>query len=197
MNDSLKFNTFGVMLDCSRNAVMKPESVKKYIDIISDLGYNCLMLYTEDTYEIEGEPYFGHNRGRYSKEELIEIDFYAKSKGIELIPCIQTLAHLGSIFRWPCYNKIHDCNDIMLSDCDDTYSLVDKMFATLSHCFTSRKVNIGMDEAHMLGRGKYQDINGYVNRFDILLKHLNRVAEIAQKYGFELIMWGEDRKSVV
>lgn len=191
MRDSIRLNKFGLMLDCSRNAVMKPEAVKKYIDILSDLGYNCLMLYTEDTYEIDGEPYFGHKRGRYSQVELIEIDSYAKLKGIELIPCIQTLAHLGSIFRWPCYDKIHDCNDILLSDNDETYCLIDKMFATLKRCFTSRTVNIGMDEAHMLGRGKYQDINGYVDRFDILLKHLNCVAEIAQKYGFELIMWGD------
>lgn len=191
MNIKNQFRHFGVMLDCSRNAVMKPEAVKKYIDILSDLGYNCLMLYTEDTYEIDGEPYFGHKRGRYSQVELIEIDSYAKLKGIELIPCIQTLAHLGSIFRWPCYDKIHDCNDILLSDNDETYSLIDKMFATLKRCFTSRTVNIGMDEAHMLGRGRYQDINGYVDRFDILLKHLNRVAEIAKKYGFELLMWGD------
>lgn len=191
MEKNNNLNHFGIMLDCSRNAVMKPEAVKKYIDILSDLGYNCLMLYTEDTYEIDGEPYFGHKRGRYSQAELIEIDSYAKLKGIELIPCIQTLAHLGSIFRWPCYDKIHDCNDILLSDNDKTYSLIDKMFATLKHCFTSRTVNIGMDEAHMLGRGRYQDINGYVDRFDILLKHLNRVAEIAKKYGFELLMWGD------
>jgi len=191
MRDSLKFNTLGVMLDCSRNAVMKSDVVKKYIDIISDLGYNCLMLYTEDTYELDGEQYFGYKRGSYSQKELIEIDSYAKSKGVELIPCIQTLAHLGAIFRWSCYTKIHDCNDIMLSDCEETYALIDKMFATLSRCFSSRTVNIGMDEAHMLGRGKYQDINGYVDRFEILLKHLNRVAEIAEKYGFELLMWGD------
>ena len=188
MDKNNNLNHFGVMLDCSRNAVMKPETAKKYIDVLSDLGYNCLMLYTEDTYEIDAEPYFGHKRGRYSQAELIEIDNYAKLKGIELIPCIQTLAHLGSIFRWPCYDKIHDCNDILLSDNDETYTFIDKMFATLKRCFTSRTVNIGMDEAHMLGRGRYQDINGYVDRFDILLKHLNRVAEIAKKYGFDLLM---------
>ena len=85
MDKNNHLNHFGVMLDCSRNAVMKPESVKKYIDILSDLGYNCLMLYTEDTYEIEGESYFGHKRGRYSQAELIEINNYAKLKGIELI----------------------------------------------------------------------------------------------------------------
>ena len=30
---------------------------------------------------------------------------YALSKGMELIPCIQTLAHLNAIIRWPEYNS--------------------------------------------------------------------------------------------
>ena len=32
MSDSIRLNKFGLMLDCSRNAVMKPEAVKKYIE---------------------------------------------------------------------------------------------------------------------------------------------------------------------
>lgn len=188
---SLKFNRFGVMLDESRNAVMKPEMVKKYMDIMADLGYNCLMLYTEDTYEVDNQPYFGHNRGRYSQLELKDLDTYAKSKGIELVPCIQTLAHLKAIFRWPEYDRFRDCDDILLCSDEKTYNLIEDIFATLDKCFSSRIVNIGMDEAHMIGRGKYQDIHGYENRFDILLKHLNKVSEIAKKYNFELIMWGD------
>ena len=43
MCEKIKFRNFGVMLDMSRNAVMKPEMVKKYIDIMFDLGYNCLI----------------------------------------------------------------------------------------------------------------------------------------------------------
>lgn len=50
------------------------------------MGYNTLMLYTEDTYEVDGQPYFGYMRGRYSKAELRELDDYAAEKGMELIP---------------------------------------------------------------------------------------------------------------
>ena len=64
------------------------------------MGYNALMLYTEDTFEANNEPFFGHFRGRYSKEELKEINRYCLEKNIELIPCIQTLAHLNAIFKW-------------------------------------------------------------------------------------------------
>lgn len=185
------FNRFGVMLDCSRNAVMNIPTLRKWIDIMADLGYNTLMLYTEDTYEVDNQPYFGYLRGRYSQKEFREIGDYAYENGIELIPAIQTLAHLNSIFRWPAYRDINDCNDILLADDDNTYKLIEDMFASLEKTVRTRIVNIGMDEAHMLGRGKYQDIHGFENRFDILLNHLKRVAEIAEKHGFECIMWGD------
>ena len=41
------FEHFGVMIDNSRNAVMNPKAVKRFIDILEKMGYNFLMLYTE------------------------------------------------------------------------------------------------------------------------------------------------------
>lgn len=67
---------------------MNVPAVKKWIDVTAAMGYNTLMLYTEDTYEVDGQPYFGYMRGRYSKAELRELDDYAAEKGMELIPCI-------------------------------------------------------------------------------------------------------------
>lgn len=186
-----EYERFGVMLDMSRNGVMKVSEVKRMIDALEKMGYNCLELYTEDTYEIEGEPYFGYLRGRYTGAEIKEIDAYAKAHGIELIPCVQTLAHFTALVRHPAYREIVDTNDILLIDEPKTYELIDKIFATLAENFTSRLVNIGMDEAHMVGLGKYLDKHGYENRHELLLRHLNKVAEIAKKYGFKAHMWSD------
>jgi hypothetical protein len=41
------------------------------------MGLNMLQLYTEDTYEVEGEPLFGYLRGKYTMRELSLIDDYA------------------------------------------------------------------------------------------------------------------------
>lgn len=191
MNQKVCFERFGTMLDCSRNAVMNVDSVKKWIDITADMGYNTLLLYTEDTYEVDGEPYFGYMRGRYSREELKEIDAYAVSKGMELMPCIQTLAHLNAIVRWPAYQPHVDTADILLAGDEAVYALIDRMFATISECFTSRTINIGMDEAHMIGRGKYYDQHGDTDRSRILIDHIRRVSEIGKKYGFTLAMWSD------
>ena len=181
----------GVMVDCSRNAVLTVSAAKRLIDALHKMGYNMLMLYTEDTYEVDNQPKFGYLRGRYTKEELKEIVAYGEQNGVELIPCIQTLAHLNQIFRYPEYKEINDCGDILLVDDERTYKLIDDMFSTLRQCYKTPWVHIGMDEAHDLGKGKYRDIHGEQNRFDILKRHLEKVTEIAQKYGFKPMMWSD------
>jgi len=191
MSEKIYLRRLGTMLDCSRNAVMTVDSIKKWIDITSDMGYNTLMIYTEDVYEVDENPYFGYMRGRYTKKELREVNDYAVVKGMELIPCIQTLAHLNAIVRWPAYRPYVDTDDILLAGDEAVYELIDRMFATLDQCFTSRIVNLGMDEAHMIGRGKYYDLHGDAVRSDILLEHIKRVAEIGEKYGFTFVMWSD------
>jgi len=184
------FKTFGVMIDMSRNAVMSMDGLKKFLPLLKKMGYNCVLLYTEDTYEVDGEPYFGYLRGRYSKEEMKEIDAFATALGMTVIPCIQTLAHLNATFRW---GKVpRDCDDILLTDDERTYELIDHMFATLSECFATRKIHIGMDEAHMLGRGKHLDVHGYETVNEIMKRHLDRVCKIAEKYGYEDVMLWSD-----
>ena len=185
------FETLGAMLDCSRNAVMRVESVKRMIRHMALMGFNMLQIYTEETYEVEGHPYFGYMRGRYTADELKELDDYAFRMGVELMPCIQTLAHLGCIFRWRTYNAVTDCDDILLVGDEKTYELIDAMFATFAKSFRSRRINIGMDEAHMLGLGKYLEEHGYENRSEIMITHLAKVIAICKKYGFQPSMWSD------
>ena len=104
--ETVYFERNGFMLDCSRNAVFTVEKVKSVIRTLAKMGMNVLMLYTEDTYEVPGEPYFGSYRGRYTKAEIQEMDAYASMFGIELVPCIQTLAHLHNALKWPGKNEI-------------------------------------------------------------------------------------------
>lgn len=189
--ESQYFDRFGIMIDCSRNAVPTVANTKKWVDRLKLMGYNTLFLYMEDTYEIKEEPYFGYLRGRYTQEELREIDDYAFSQGIELIPCIQTLAHLRTIFKWPVYQAIQDLDDTITTDMDRTYELIEHMFASLHDTVRTRTIHIGMDEAYGLGRGLHLDRFGYEDPLEIILRHLNKVCAIAKKYGFDCIMWSD------
>ncbi|MBR2507042.1 MAG: family 20 glycosylhydrolase [Bacilli bacterium] len=181
----------GYMIDCSRGQVPRVETIKKFIDIISKFNYTYLMLYTEDMFEMNNHPYFGYMRGRYSKEELKEIDAYAHSKGMELRPCIQTLAHMERIQRHGPYRDLYDINDIFLVKDERVYKLIEDMISTMSETISSRVIHIGMDEAWRLSRGRYQDIHGPAKIQELMEYHLDRVNNIAKKYGYKCYIWGD------
>lgn len=186
-----QFRLDGVMFDVSRNAVMNTGTIKDILEMMALMGLNMMMLYTEDTYTIEDEPFFGYMRGRYSHDELKEIDDYADIFGIEIIPCIQTLAHLERFLRWNVTSDIRDTSDILLAGDPKTYELIEKMIKAISNPLRSKRIHIGMDEAHGLGLGRYLNLNGYKKRFDIMNDHLNKVVDIASGLGLKPMMWSD------
>ncbi len=181
----------GAMVDMSRNAVMNVKTVKFMMRKMALMGLNCYMLYTEDTYEIEGRPYFGYMRGAYTKAELKELDAYALSIGIELIPCIQTLGHLATHLKWNCAWKYTDSANCLLVGDEETHKLIDDMLKTCKECFTTNKVHVGMDETADLGTGRYLKLNGYRPMKDIYLEHLNKVVDMCKGYGLKPMMWSD------
>ncbi len=187
----VNFDGLSYMADCSRNAVIKVDVLKKLIRHLAFLGYTAMGLYIEDTFEMENEEYFGYLRNRYTKEDLKEINNYGNLLGVEVIPYIQTLAHLNGMMRWGEYFDIVDCHDILLVGNDKTYKLIDKIFATMSECFSTKRINIGMDEAHFLGRGNYLAQNGYKDRYDVMKQHLELLTPIIEKYNFKPMMWSD------
>ena len=185
------FSTNGAMVDMSRNAVMNVKTLKFMFRKMALMGQNMFMLYTEDTYEIPGRPYFGHLRGRYTMEELRELDAYALALGIELIPCIQMLGHLSTALRWAETIPYRDTGFTLLAGAPETYSLIEDMLKTISQCFTTKRIHIGMDETHDLGTGQFLDKNGYMSRTDIYFEHLKAVKGLLDKYGFQPMMWSD------
>lgn len=180
-----------LMLDTARMAVPKIETLKTTVVILSLLGYNALGLYLEDVFEIKAEPKFGYMRGRYSLEELKDLDDFAASLDFEIIPYIQTLAHLGSIFKHWDYQAIKDIDDILLVNEPKTYELIEHMLQTTQKAFRTKTINIGMDEAWMLGLGRYLDKNGYQDRLSIMFDHLHKVNALCMKYGYQPSMWAD------
>ena len=107
-----------------------------------------------------------------------------------MVPCIQTLAHLSAALKWyP--DVIKDTGDILLVDEPETYVLTEKMIAAYRTAFRTRRIHLGMDEAHMLGRGRYYDKHGDSDRFELMCRHLEKVLEICQKYDFEPMIWSD------
>ena len=179
------FSRMGSM-QCAEFAVINVKTLKELIIEHALCGMDYMQLYTETVYEIDGEPYFGYRRGRYSKEEIKEIVAFGRVFGVKIVPAIQTLAHLANMFSWAPYGNIFDIAGTMLVNYEPSYALIEKMIATVRETFDTDEINLGMDEAYFMGFGRY---NWFVDenrpdRNELFINHVKRVKEIAEKYGF-------------
>lgn len=192
-SEPVMFGTLGAMFDVSQaNSLFNIDTCKLMLRFMAGMGYNMFMLYLEDCYVIEDEPYFGYMRPKYTRDELMEIDDYAHSLGIEMIPCIQTLSHLKDALKrdYP-YSDFTDDETTLLVGDDRSYDLIAKMIKTVASTFRSKRIHVGLDEAFLLGQGRYLTRNGYRNKTEIMTEHLKRVYEIIAGYGFRPMMWGD------
>ncbi|MBR3934339.1 MAG: family 20 glycosylhydrolase [Clostridia bacterium] len=185
------FDKCGAMLDVSSGSILTIEKTKEYISYMAAFGLNTFYFYIEDMYELEGYPQFGYMRGRFSVSQLQELDSFADSLGVEVIPCIQTLAHMQHYLRWREAGPVTDMPDTLLCGSEDTYRLIDKMAETMRKAFKTKRINVGLDETFNLGKGQYEKKFGKEDATSIFEKHLRRVVEICNKYDFQPQMWSD------
>ena len=187
----LRFERLGFLLSTKGGMLLTVKSVKRLIDYLAKLDYNTLYMDFTAGYGIDTQPFFCYLKAKYTKEEFKEIDDYAKERGITIIPTIQTLAHLFYLYRWPKNHELFDIDDILMVGNPKVYQLIDDMIRTMSQNFSSKIIHLGMDEAFKLGRGKYYDKNGPVDRVEIMKSHLDKVLEICKKYGVKAELWAD------
>lgn len=181
----------GMMFDVSRNAVLRLDTLRSFLRRMALMGINVGMMYTEDTYEVPNEPYFGYMRGRYSTEDLRQLDDYADMLGVELVPCIQTLGHLNRVLHWPTMARYADNGEVLLADSEDTYALLARMLKAASAPYRTRRIHIGMDEAHGIGLGAHLRRHGFEDPHTIIRRHLLRVKGLCDELGLQPMMWSD------
>lgn len=191
ISEKQSFKWLSYMVDVARNAVLKLPAMKRLIRYLAINGFNDLMLYLEDVFEMPDYPYFGYMRGKYTLNELKELVEYGERFGVTLTPCIQSLGHYSNMLRWPCFSSIRDSADVLYVGKDETYEFLDKLFATLCSVFKTRRFNIGMDEAGTLGRGRMLEEKGLLDQGELMTLHLHKIKELCRKHGIQPLIWSD------
>ncbi len=191
MTDKKRFQELSVYIECASGLVPKVETVKRYLDVFSRMGYTRLYLGMADAYKIPEEPYFNYKRGGYTTEDLREMDAYAKKCGLELIAQIHTLSHLHFLHKYPEYADIFDTDNVVMVGEERVYELAENMIRAISEGLSTRRIHIGMDEAFRIGTGNYLKKYGPADKKELILKHFKRILEILDKYGYTCELWGD------
>ncbi len=104
------------------SSLMNLNSCKEMLLMMAGMGFNLAMLYCEDSFELEGEPYWGNVRPKYTKQDFKEADDFAYFLGIEMIPCVQTLGHLTEAIKRVPYQKISDTESVLMLFAEHMYA---------------------------------------------------------------------------
>lgn len=183
-----RFENLGLQIDLSRNQAMSLRAIKDMMDFLALMGYRQLYLYMEDMYCVPGREYFGYMRGRYTPEELKELDDYAAGYDMELIPSIEVLGHMEQYLRWDESADVRDTARELLADSETTYQFIEAMIKSVMAPLRTKKICLNMDETHNLGLGNYLKLNGYEKKSVLFCRHLNKMFEITDALGLEGII---------
>ena len=192
IDETASFKTLALMLDISFRGPITVESIKEYFRYLASMGYNQIWFYAEDMYEMpEKYKHFGYLRGRYSTAELRDLDDYAYSIGIEIVPCIQTLGHMGHYLKWRESAPYRENTQVLKPGDEKTYEFIRDMLVAASSAFRSRRIHVGLDETAGLGLGASLKRDGYRPPIEIFSEHVKKVAGMCEELGLRPMMWND------
>ena len=215
--DEPEYGLRSMMLDVTRH-FFTVDQVKRQLDMLSQYKINTLHMHMSDDQgwrlEIKGEMYGesldklrtigaqtscntnGIRAGQYTQEEFKEIVAYANERCIQIVPEFDMPSHAwAALVSLSFLNSTEDGRppangydntrpyegwDVGFNslECrnEKTYEFIDEVFRQVSEISPSKYIHIGGDEAHVTSHDDY-------------VYFMNRVTEIAKKYGKTPIGW--------
>lgn len=184
----------GVMLDVSRGKIPNRAKFVELVKFLATYKYTILQLYWEDCYILETHPGLGRMNGYYNRAEVAWMDALCAEHGIELQPNIQSYSHMHGILRAPGYGNLAELDTLFSFAAGNpaVYVLLDEILGEVLPWFSSRTVNLNMDEAYDLGLGYSKDAVELHGSRQVFLDHIHKVAAIARSHGANKIqIWGD------
>ncbi|XP_060796029.1 hexosaminidase D isoform X1 [Neoarius graeffei] len=172
------------------------------IQLFADLGANGILIEYEDMFPYEGELKILQSKSHtpYSREEITAIQDLAYSRGLEIIPLVQTFGHLEFVLKHSTFSKLREvsyCLGTLNPHSQQGLTLILEMLHQVMRLHPrSTVLHIGADEVYMLGQGEeskeWLSVPGHTID-KLFLSHATKVAKgIRETYpSLSVIMWDD------
>lgn len=186
----------GIMIDCSR-LLEKQEYYYKLIDFMADWEMNTLLLHFSDDHglsvAIPGFEKLAHPRA-FTPENIRELNIYAASKGIEIIPELEVFGHTRYITDNPDYRHLFlgdRSGNISFNALDplnpESVSLMRSMIDAVAPLFSSEYLHLGCDEVNLASL----NLNNTTEKAKVWTDYVNKMIDIAHDQGKTPIIWND------
>ena len=192
----------GAMLDVARH-FFAPDDVKQYIDYLVRYKMNALHLHLSDDQgwriEIKSWPKLathggstavgGGSGGYYTQKQYADLVQYAQDRFVTVVPEIDVPGHTNAaLAAYPELNcdgkapELYTGTEVgfstLCTDKEVTHQFIDEVFGELAALTPGPYLHIGGDESHATPADAY-------------VPFVNRVQEVVQSHGKQVIGWNE------
>uniref|UniRef100_A0A665V9R1 beta-N-acetylhexosaminidase n=1 Tax=Echeneis naucrates TaxID=173247 RepID=A0A665V9R1_ECHNA len=143
-----------------KGAPPRPSYLHKLIELFSELGADGLLVEYEDMCPYEGELQLlrATEQPAYSRQEILSMQEFARSKSMEVIPLVQTFGHMEFVLKhrplWGLREVAH-CVGTLNPHKEEGLRLVMEMLRQVVDLHPGvNTLHIGADEVYMLGEGE-------------------------------------------
>lgn len=187
----------GFMLDSAR-LLESRAYYRQFIDFIADRGCDTLLWHFNDdqgcSLKFDCLP-DAASPNAYSKDELRDLIAYATTRGITMIPELETLGHTRYITRSNSdLAKLAENDDMLTAICPVSPQTRDILAALLNEVcalFPSPLVHVGMDEVNFGDHPLTQKALQNKSKTDLFVEHLQFLHQHLAKWNKHMIMWAD------
>jgi len=174
----------------------RPETLKRFIDWAAFFKVNAIGFEIEDKYEYPSHPIIGAP-GAFTKAEMQELTAYALERFIQLVPQIQSPAHMAYVLKHEQFAHLRaDGNNYQACLCsEEAISLIQDMYRDMIEATPGVKYfHVSTDEVYFAGicdkcrkKRPYNDGNRSLSWVD----YVNRMHPWLAERGRRMLCWVE------
>jgi hexosaminidase len=195
----------GVLLDVSRDKVPTLATLLALVDRLAGWKVNQLQLYLEHAFAYRGHEVVWRDASPLTPDDVRALDARCRRLGIELVPNQNSFGHFH---RWLVHEPYRQLAEVpeglehpfnperrepfSLCPLDPRcLDLLADLYDQLLPCFTSRELNVGLDETFDLGMGRSAAAVAAHGKVRVYLDYVLEVHRLVRGRGHRMQMWGD------
>ncbi|MFA6471916.1 MAG: glycoside hydrolase family 20 zincin-like fold domain-containing protein [Candidatus Latescibacterota bacterium] len=207
IEDRPDFENRGFYHDISRGKVPQIKTMKLLIEKASRYKLNQIQFYVEHVFAFRSNADIWKGFDVITPDEILQLDEYACSLQIDLVPSLASFGHMYEILQNPVYSSLCELENfdpkqqllwknrmehhtIDVSN-EGSYKLIGEMFEDYLPLFSSKTFNICCDETWDLGTGRTKKLADKEGVGELYIGHILRLIEMVQKYDKKVMIWGD------
>lgn len=187
------------------DAARLPESMEYYrrvVDFCAEWQLNTLHFRLVDdqgsALRFQTVPNLLTHKNAFAPEEMSGLAAYATSRGVDLIPEVESFGHTGFITRSPAYAHLLDADAAgnaeftgVIPVLPETLALFEKLYREVAAIFPSHFLHGGCDEVNWGGSALSRRALQSKSRAQIWAEYLNALNKLSIGLSKQFIVWGD------